>query len=1070
VTADGGYTVTAQVVNQAGAVGSMATKLVTVDNTAPAETISMTSMTVPEGSQASGLTTTATTGVTINGSFSAPLAAVTADGVAAEQLQISLDGGNSWQAVTSFSGNDWSYAIPGALNDGANSVQARVVDLAGNVGPTQTQTITVAAAPTVTSFTLAMAATSDDGYVSDDSVTTVYTPVFNGSFSTADAATQTALQAGQLSATLFVDSNGDGLPGAGEQILASGVPVSAQSSTSGVFSAAPSMLVSGQTYAVKAVIENAGLASTTTALTSAQIKPATAITNGAISYLNTSYAGLGYSLTSIADFNGDGYSDYIVSAPRQHVGNVTSGTSTLYLLYGSANGLPNLGSLSNLTAAQGIVINATSPKDQGVQGSTVHDIGDFNGDGLSDVAIFSSLNDRVYVLYGEQGNTTSAISLATMDSAQGFSLTYGGSGSSYAGHSGGGADINGDGYSDLLMGAPDGGTAGTGAVYVIYGHAGTQANMTFTKTAVSGAGNGYAIVSGANGLGTSMQTVGDVNGDGYADYLVAAPAKVGVATGAGSAYLIFGGPNGLTQGSTANVSALTSQTGITLQASNTDENLGGAGWQASGYENADAYYAQFHSINALGNIDGSGRNAIAIGSPGAISPDNGDGAGAVYVFYSQPAGFNWANISLPTYSAGTWINLSGLQSLGGFVIYSSSFARQANASTDKASDLGFSVNSAGDVNGDGITDFLIGAPMATGNDASVGQTGQSTSTTGSGAGMTFLVFGEAGGLPQTSPGVVDLDQLVINGPNGTGQPFGTPGTAVEYSGAVSTATNGGLGGGALGTDVTGGDWNGSGISGYSFGSWGMSLNSSLVQAGATAIFNGTTAYLTQPYSNVDSQIYYAGDNPASVNQGLAVMNNGVDLIATGAGNNDWVHGIGTDTTGSTATNVQHDAVNGGAGDDHIGIAGVNFTSVHGGNGWNTLVFEGSNLTLNLTDMGLRVQGIDQFDLNNQSNTAATDPRGLFTGATTSNTLQLSLSDVLNEPNGTVGPTTQQMTILGDGNSAVQLDGGLESTAGSNWSVTGTQSVNGVAFDIYHNSTMGANTVADLLIQQGVHVI
>jgi hypothetical protein len=124
--------------------------------------------------------------------------------------------------------------------------------------------------------------------------------------------------------------------------------------------------------------------------------------------------------------------------------------------------------------------------------------------------------------------------------------------------------------------------------------------------------------------------------------------------------------------------------------------------------------------------------------------------------------------------------------------------------------------------------------------------------------------------------------------------------------------------------------------------------------------------------------------------------------------------------------------------------------------------------LSLTNMGLRVHGFEQFDLNNQSNNASTDPRGLFSTPATGNTLQLTLGDVLGETSNVVSGSTQHMTILGGATSTVALDG-TTSLTGSNWAISGTQNVNGVTFDIYHNSTT-TSTVADLLIQQGVHVV
>jgi len=108
-------------------------------------------------------------------------------------------------------------------------------------------------------------------------------------------------------------------------------------------------------------------------------------------------------------------------------------------------------------------------------------------------------------------------------------------------------------------------------------------------------------------------------------------------------------------------------------------------------------------------------------------------------------------------------------------------------------------------------------------------------------------------------------------------------------------------------------------------------------------------------------------------------------------------------------------------------------------------------------------------LSGQSHTAASDPKGLFTDASTGNTLALRLSDVLSESNGTVGANGKHMTILGEATSTVQLDGSA-TLAATNWAVTGQQTVGGVTFDVYHNTAMGASAAADLLIQQGVQVI
>jgi hypothetical protein len=229
-----------------------------------------------------------------------------------------------------------------------------------------------------------------------------------------------------------------------------------------------------------------------------------------------------------------------------------------------------------------------------------------------------------------------------------------------------------------------------------------------------------------------------------------------------------------------------------------------------------------------------------------------------------------------------------------------------------------------------------------------------------------------------------------------------------------------------------------------------------------------TGLPTDAVSNADGQIYYAGDNPS----GAAPIQNGVDIIATGAGNNDWVHGIGLDTTGTLSLAVQHDTVSGGAGNDYVGIVGTDFTSVDGGAGWNTLAFDGSNLPVDLAQMSTQVHGVAECDWNNQSNNATTDPRGQFSAPTTGNTLELRLSDILSEANGTVGSNTQHMTILGNNTSTVMLEGTSDAAglAAAGWATTGQQTINGVTFDVWHNASMGVNTAADLLIEHGVHVL
>src|SRR5439155_1612578 len=124
-------------------------------------------------------------------------------------------------------------------------------------------------------------------------------------------------------------------------------------------------------------------------------------------------------------------------------------------------------------------------------------------------------------------------------------------------------DVNGDGYADVIVGAPfnDAGGADAGRAYVYYGGPGADgvADLTLEGEGdVEGGGRGYvrdwaagvsagtvATLAGAaasDTFGTSVSSAGDVNGDGYADVLVAAPFNDTGGAEAGRAYVYYGGP------------------------------------------------------------------------------------------------------------------------------------------------------------------------------------------------------------------------------------------------------------------------------------------------------------------------------------------------------------------------------------------------------------------------------------------------------------------------------------------------------------------------------------------------
>ncbi|SFC75487.1 Ig-like domain-containing protein [Pragia fontium] len=140
-----------------------------------------------------------------------------------------------------------------------------------------------------------------------------------------------------------------------------------------------------------------------------------------------------------------------------------------------------------------------------------------------------------------------------------------------------------------------------------------------------------------------------------------------------------------------------------------------------------------------------------------------------------------------------------------------------------------------------------------------------------------------------------------------------------------------------------------------------------------------------------------------------------------------------------------ESVQGSSGNDVIHLSSLGFTSIDGGTGIDTLILEGSNMNLDLTQLAGKIAGIEIFDLGSGGN----------------NSITLDLQESL-----TVKDTAQdQLLIKGSAGDQVNLVHGQ----GDIWNVSGQSVVNGVIYDVYHNSSQGMNTLGDVLVQQGLHV-
>lgn len=388
----------------------------------------------------------------------------------------------------------------------------------------------------------------------------------------------------------------------------------------------------------------------------------------------------GFSVSSAGDVNGDGFDDLITGAPDALNSSFVSAAGKAYIYFG--------GQIFDYSAD--VILEGSSSFE--FFGYSVSKAGDVNADGYADVIVgapgFSSNTGRAFVFFGS----------AAMDNVPDVTLSGAVSGDNF-GWSVSSGNFNGnnigDIWSDVIVGSPDNDDNGlnSGSAVIYFG--GSSMN-NIPDLILNGA-------SAFDRFGFSVAGEGDVNGDAYSDFIIGAPFNDAGGSDAGAAYVYLGNPSSI------------SSIPFHVCMGNSPQEKTGFSVSSAGKTTSDIYDDVI--IGSPGNsVNGvnSGKASLYLGGVLSLST----GPAVEYFGYGQNNNFGYS-----VASAGD-IDFNGLSDLiiGAtgvsktyvyrminypFPINSPDIIMSGESATDS---YGLSVSSAGDINGDGYGDMITGAP------------------------------------------------------------------------------------------------------------------------------------------------------------------------------------------------------------------------------------------------------------------------------------------------------------------------------------------------------------------------
>ncbi|WP_108808430.1 gliding motility-associated C-terminal domain-containing protein [Aquimarina spinulae] len=409
-------------------------------------------------------------------------------------------------------------------------------------------------------------------------------------------------------------------------------------------------------------------------------------TNGFFTEGTDSQNFFGNSVKDAGDINGGGVSDIIIGAPYDGSGDQEG---NVYVIFGESEVSSTPFDISMLDGDNGFVIRGTGVDNQ--LGFSVSTAGDFNGDDFDDIIVgvpSSSVGGgKVIVLFGKDTTTGTGFSASytvsdinptngngviieeSMGTNFGYSVSYAG-------------DLNDDEVSDIIVSSPGYDTPGfrnNGRTYVIFG----SSSISDMNVSSLNGGNGFVIngfLQAEAGLQASVSNVGSINNDAFDDVIMGFPNYEVGGNDVGRVCVLYGRDNFPAE---IDLESLSTTDGFSIIGEGTGGALG-------------------FSVGPAGDFnENNGPDDFIIGDP---RKDVGDATdiGEAYIIYGSS--------SFPSLFRVSDLNNTNSLTLRG---------------DDPRDNLGFAVDGASDINGDGVSDIIV----------------SSTSGGAGSQGGAFIVFG-----------------------------------------------------------------------------------------------------------------------------------------------------------------------------------------------------------------------------------------------------------------------------------------------------------------------------------------